>query len=117
MSLFGEYLKELRTNLGMSQRELGEKVGLDFTYISKIETGTLPPPSEEKLLAMEVILKVDKYDLVLYADKIPSDFKKVILSDQDVQDYLREIVEVWENIGHVADGKRYFDKLKEREGK
>jgi transcriptional regulator with XRE-family HTH domain len=93
--MFGEFLKSLRNQIKMSQRELAERVGLDFTYISKIENDVMAPPSEEKLLAMEEVLGVDKYELVLYADKIPTDFKNVILADADVQDYLRERVKVW----------------------
>lgn len=35
--------REARVALGLSQRALAEKLGVDFTYISKIENGHLKP--------------------------------------------------------------------------
>ena len=43
---FGVKLRELRTKAGMTQRELAGRVTIDFTYLSKIENGVMPPPSE-----------------------------------------------------------------------
>lgn len=40
---YGELLRSDRKNSGLSQRELAKKVGVDFTYISKIENGKLEP--------------------------------------------------------------------------
>jgi len=36
---FGERLRELRKEQKISQRELATRVGVDFTYLSKIENG------------------------------------------------------------------------------
>lgn len=108
MTIFGEFLKECRIKAGLSQRALAEIVGLHFTYINKIEKEAISPPSEEKLLLIEEALGIEKYDLVLYAEKVPSDFKHIILIDQNVQDYLRERVKAWETMGHIADGMKYF---------
>ena len=47
---FGARLRELRKQLGLTQRELANIVNVDFTYLSKIEGGTAPPPSEKVLL-------------------------------------------------------------------
>ena len=46
---FGARLRELRKQAGMSLRELADRVGIDFTYLSKIENGAMPPPSEKVL--------------------------------------------------------------------
>lgn len=41
----GEYLKRERVNKGISQEELGRKVGLTKASISRIESGTQDPPA------------------------------------------------------------------------
>ncbi|MCB0594832.1 MAG: helix-turn-helix transcriptional regulator, partial [Phaeodactylibacter sp.] len=42
---FGPLLKEVRRSKQVSQRELAERVGVDFSYISKIENNRLAPPA------------------------------------------------------------------------
>lgn len=37
---FGQRLRELRKASGLNQRQLAEAVGVHFTYISKMESGT-----------------------------------------------------------------------------
>lgn len=44
---FGARLRELRKQASLSQRELADKVGVNFTYLSKIESGVMPPPQRE----------------------------------------------------------------------
>lgn len=92
---FGETLKQLRNAQNITQRTLAECIGLDFTYISKIETGAMPPPSEDRILAIEEALDAKKYSLVLLAGKIPTDFKDVILMDKEIQEIIRKRVEFW----------------------
>ena len=36
---FGEYLLELRTNAGYSQKKVADKLGIDISMLSKIEHG------------------------------------------------------------------------------
>lgn len=86
---FGEKLRELRKHLGWSQRELAEKVDMDFTYLSKVETGTMPPPSEKKILALAKVLNADSDELLALANKIPSDLVKKV--DLKTIKYLRSI--------------------------
>jgi len=46
MQTFGQRLRELRKEARISQRELAERVEVDFTYLSKIENDRVEPPSE-----------------------------------------------------------------------
>ena len=46
---FPERLRTLRKEAQLSQRDLAEKVGVDFTYLSKIENARIAPPSETVL--------------------------------------------------------------------
>jgi transcriptional regulator with XRE-family HTH domain len=47
MSHFGELLKKARQRTWHTQKELGEKVGVDDSYISRLERGVYQPPSRE----------------------------------------------------------------------
>jgi len=47
---FGERIRELRKARALTQRTLAEKLGVDFTYLSKIENGRLDQPPSEKLI-------------------------------------------------------------------
>ena len=46
---FPERLRTLRKQAQLSQRDLAERVGVDFTYLSKIENRRADPPSEAVL--------------------------------------------------------------------
>lgn len=70
---FGSRLRELRTRLGLSLRELGDIVSIDYTYLSKIENGVLPPPSEKVIAQLAEALNADKDELLILAGKIPTD--------------------------------------------
>lgn len=95
---FGEMLRRLRAQHNISQRDLAERVGIDFTYISKIENGSEQAPSEEVLIKMAEVFSVNKYDLIISAGKTPSDFSWVIRVDEEAQKYLRDKVEHWNKI-------------------
>ena len=53
---FGTKLRELRKAAGLTLRELAERVEVNYSYLRKMETGALPPPSERvvRLLAQEL---------------------------------------------------------------
>ncbi len=46
---FGSTLRDWRLDADLSLRELARKVGIDFTQLSKIETGVLAPPGEDRI--------------------------------------------------------------------
>lgn len=67
----GAVLKEYRKNNGLSQRELGELLHVDQSYVSKIERGK-PIKDVEFLLRVTQVLEVPPAHLGLSADLIPS---------------------------------------------
>ncbi|MBI2287852.1 MAG: helix-turn-helix transcriptional regulator [Chloroflexi bacterium] len=75
---FGIKLKELRNQAGLSQRELGDKVGVNFTYLSKIENGVLPPPSQKVILRLAEVLNADIDELMTLAGKISPDITQML---------------------------------------
>lgn len=70
---FGERVKELRKARGVSQRELAGRVGIDFTYLSKIENDRTEPPSESTIERIAEALDANADDLLVLADRFPSD--------------------------------------------
>jgi PAS domain S-box-containing protein len=73
---FGQRLRELRKAKGMTQRELAQKTAISFAYVSKLETGVMPPPRQKIILALAKELDVNKADtdeLFGLAKKMPSD--------------------------------------------
>lgn len=89
---FGQKLRELRKASGMTQIELAEKAFISFTYVSKLETNTLPSPRHNNIIALADALDLSKSEtdeLFGLAHKIPSE----LLSHIDIQtiDMLRSL--------------------------
>lgn len=59
---FGIHVREIRTNLGISQEDLGFKSGLDRTYISGIERG-LRNPALRNIYKIAKALEIEIKDL------------------------------------------------------
>jgi PAS domain S-box-containing protein len=68
---FGERLRELRRLKGLTQQQLADRVGVSFTYVSKLETGALPPPREKTIVALTKALDGEPDELLALAGKIP----------------------------------------------
>jgi len=85
---FGIRLRELRVKAGMTLRELANAVNIDFTYLSKIENGIMPPPSEKVLLQLAEALNTDQDELLTLAGRIPPDIAE-ILKDPEALAMLR----------------------------
>lgn len=78
---FGQRLRELRKAQGMIQRELAQKAGISFTYVSKLETGIMSPPREKVILSLAKALganKADTDELFGLARKMPSDLLRQV---------------------------------------
>ncbi len=83
---FGEKLRELRQKQRLTQRGLAGQVGVDFTYISKIENGKLSFgdfPGERLIGRMAVVLEADADELLILAEKIPEPIRRRFLERPD----------------------------------
>ena len=69
----------------MHQRQLAEKVNIGFTYLSKIESGAMPPPSEKVILQLAETFNIDKDELIILAGKIPSDTVHILKKQEMLQ--------------------------------
>jgi len=56
-------VKAWRDEADLSLRELARKVNIDFTQLSKIETGALGPPSDDQVRALAMALGRSEADV------------------------------------------------------
>ena len=110
---FGKTLKQLRKERRISQRDLAEQLGVNFTYISKIETGNIDIlPSEDLIRRMAEFLGADPEELLDLAGKL--DLKRLQQVARDVPEagmVLRRIqdnkltTEQWRKIEEIVDNE------------
>lgn len=62
-----------------SIRKVSKRTGIEPTYLSKIERGTVPPPSDEVIVALAKELKENPDSLLIKAGRIPASIKSAIL--------------------------------------
>jgi transcriptional regulator with XRE-family HTH domain len=78
MGKLGATIRKLRLDQGITQARLADSIGVDESYISKIEKGKLTyTPSEETLRLMAHTLKVDPLELLSLAAKTPDELQPV----------------------------------------
>jgi len=86
---FADLLKNLRKKKGVSIKKMAKEVGLDYTYISKLENSKVNPSSK-------VVKRISNYfgynsdELLLSAGKIPKDIEEILRSNpQEAVKYFR----------------------------
>lgn len=87
---FGVIIRARRKEQGITQRDFAKQIGVNFTYISKIENGALEPPSEAVIQKMAQVLELDANELCLAAGKLPSKYKQLVLQDKTVNLFMRK---------------------------
>ena len=80
---FGRYVRQqrmarLHKDPDYSLRRVALAVGLEPSFLSKIERGVVPPPSEPKIKAIAKILDEDPDILLAMAGKISTDLHDAI---------------------------------------
>jgi len=92
MNDFGLAIKTLRKERRITQRDLAEKAGVDFTYISKMENDQLKnSPSVETIIKIADILATDADNLILLAKKVPETIRETIVDDDLAVALLRKM--------------------------
>jgi len=94
MTAFGERIRELRTQRDdyISLRELARRVGIDFTYLSKIENGKVAPPSDEVIEKLARELGADLEELLALAAKVSQkELRKAVAQDPRIGVLFRKL--------------------------
>jgi transcriptional regulator with XRE-family HTH domain len=85
----GQRLKELRQERKLTQRQLADRAGVDFTYLSKIENDRLEhTPSIKTLQDLARAVEVDELELMELANKVPPALQ-AIARDKDALRFFR----------------------------
>jgi HTH-type transcriptional regulator, competence development regulator len=93
MPTFGERIRKLRKGSGLTQREFADQLGIDFTYVSKIENGRNEiPPSEQLIIRMAALLGVNGDELLGLAGQFDHrELQKVVSETPEVGTLLRRL--------------------------
>lgn len=86
---FGQRLRELRRQSGMSQRRLADEVGVDFSYISKLENDRLPAPAAETVIRLADAMRASPEDLLAAARRMPDAVGDEVVREPAAQRFLR----------------------------
>ena len=83
MSDFGPYLRKIREgrlvkDRKFSVRQVAARVGVEPSYLSKVERGEQPPPSEKTITALARELGEDPDVLLAMAGKVSGDLRSII---------------------------------------
>lgn len=97
---FGERVRQAReakqaSDRGFSLRRVAGRVGIEPAYLSKIERGVFPPPSEEVIVRLAQELGEDKDVLLALGGKLASDLREIVMQrPQLFAELLRQLREV-----------------------
>ncbi|MDA7978943.1 MAG: helix-turn-helix domain-containing protein [Pirellulales bacterium] len=80
---FGDYVRKCREkkraqSADFSLRKLAQRVGIEPSYLSKVERGQESPPSEATISSLAKELDEDPDVLLALAGKVSSDLQKII---------------------------------------
>jgi transcriptional regulator with XRE-family HTH domain len=80
---FGDFIRERReekraADPNYSLRRVAASIGVEPSYLSKIERGEQPPPSEETILALARELDEDPDVLLALAGKVSKELQAII---------------------------------------
>ncbi|MBL8818726.1 MAG: helix-turn-helix transcriptional regulator [Planctomyces sp.] len=109
---FGEKIREFRKSRNLTQKELGDLVGVGFAYVSKVENERLDfgdYPSEELIRKLAAALSADEDELMLLAKKIPEHIRQRVFERPDA---FRKFADLGD-----ADLDRVLEELEERRRK
>jgi len=80
---FGRYVRRRREELRAadprySLRQVAGRIGVEPSFLSKVERGDEPPPSEEKIVALARDLGEDPDLLLAMAGRVSSELQRII---------------------------------------
>ena len=93
----GDRIGDLRTNLGMTKKELSQKTGIDASQITRIENGSLKTISSDYLIKLAKELKTSTdYILGLTPVSVPKsyDISELGLSNEAVKGLVTGTIDV-----------------------
>ena len=117
---FGELLREKRRAASLSQRQLAERAGVDFSYISKLENGRLPAAADDTVVRICAILGCPAEEFFTAAGKLPTELGDSLVGEPAAIRFLQEASRLqlsqkeWERMLGELHGLREGDERKEK---
>jgi HTH-type transcriptional regulator, competence development regulator len=96
---FGDFVRKTREKLKeqdkkYSVRKVAMRVGIEPAYLSKIERGDFPPPSEDTIRRIASELSLDVDALLAMGGKVSKDLHEIIMKRPRLfADLIRELKE------------------------
>jgi HTH-type transcriptional regulator, competence development regulator len=88
---FGATIQALRKEHGLTQRELAGELGIDFTYLSKLENNRGERPSEKLVRQLAERLEADVEELLALAGRMPEELGELAQADVTFARLLRRL--------------------------
>lgn len=90
----GQTLRQCRQTAGVTQRALAQSVGVDVSYISKLENDRMPPPAADTIVRMARALKASPDGLLTMSGKIPTTVSQMLGSKPAALRFFREAADL-----------------------
>jgi HTH-type transcriptional regulator, competence development regulator len=88
---FGSRVQRLRREAKLTQRQLASELGIDFTYLSKLENDRGEAPGEETVRKIARLLHTDEEELLARAGKVPPGLRDRAQRDLEFARFLRKL--------------------------
>jgi HTH-type transcriptional regulator, competence development regulator len=88
---FGREIQRLRRASGLTQRQAAAQLGIDFTYLSKLENDRGEAAGEDTVRRMADLYNADAERLLALAGKVPPELRHKALEDQRFATLLRKL--------------------------
>lgn len=88
---FGTRIQQLRREHEMTQRHVAAELGIDFTYLSKLENDRGEPPGEETVRRLAQLFGIDPEELLAKAGKVPAELRERAQGDVQFATLLRTL--------------------------
>jgi transcriptional regulator with XRE-family HTH domain len=113
---FGQFIRRAREKMlegdrSFSLRQVAVRVEIEPAYLSKIERGIFPPPSQEVIVKLADVLNEDRDVMLALAGKLSSDLQSIIMQRPRLfADLLRQLKQAPDHailnvVREVRDGK------------
>ena len=106
---FGPYIRELRINHGIGQRELAEKIGIAASYLNDIEKEKRTAPKPSIIKKLSNLLKVNNEDL----NDLAGISKKSLAPD--IKDYVQSNPKIISLIRSIKENNLSYDQIDDLE--
>ncbi len=89
MTPFGDYVRNRReqlraTSSEFSLRKVADRLGVEPSFLSKVERGEASPPSEARIIDLAEVLGEDPDVLLALAGKVRSDLQEIIRNRPEI---------------------------------